>query len=293
MFSATDAAFSGFKAGREHFRALLIWAVVFGAISFVLGAVMIQSMGPTLMELQAVGQQTQPDPAQTLAMLRRIGPVMGVYMLFALVLYSVVYAAVNRMVLRPEDSRLAYLRLGADEVRQLVLMILFGLLMTLLYIVGVVGVVALAGAAATANAGLAVGAGFLGALGVLALLVFVAVRLSLASAQTFDTGRINLFGSWALTRGRFWPILGAYLLSLIMLLIVYLLLLAIMSAAAMAVGGGMGAAGQIFRPDFSSIATLYTPAFIVYSVIDALATPFLWLIAYCPAPTIYKALKAG
>lgn len=50
------------------------------------------------------------------------------------------------------------------------------------------------------------------ALGVFVFLIWLAVRLSLASPLTFDTRRVRVFGSFALTRGRFWSLLGAYLL---------------------------------------------------------------------------------
>ncbi|MBL8546576.1 MAG: hypothetical protein JNL81_08925 [Hyphomonadaceae bacterium] len=54
------------------------------------------------------------------------------------------------------------------------------------------------------------------AAGLVALpLIYVSVRLWFAGPRTLLDERIHLYQSWPLTRGRFWPILGTTLLSLI------------------------------------------------------------------------------
>lgn len=293
MFSASDAAFSGFRAGREHARAMLVWIVVFGLASIALTLWMIPAMGATLMEMQAVGQQTRPDPAAVQALMAKLTPMVGPILLYALVLSAVQTTAANRLVLRPADSGFGFLRLGAAEFRQFVVTVAmmvilniatFGLLI-------VVTVAATAAAAISPILGAFVGAvAFIAAASAIAILL---VRLSLAGAQTFATGRINLFGSWSLTRGKFWPMLGAYLLSFVMVVIVWVALQAIVMLAVVLFGGGFAAVGAMYQPDMSSLTAFLTPATIVRWGAALVAAPFLQLIVLCPAPDIYRSLTAG
>ena len=60
--------------------------------------------------------------------------------------------------------------------------------------------------------------GVLGGLAVIGLSMWVGVRLSLLSPQTFAEGRINVRESWVLTHGHFWGLLGMFVLNLLMVL---------------------------------------------------------------------------
>ncbi|MDP1633021.1 MAG: hypothetical protein Q8L66_16525 [Caulobacter sp.] len=293
MFSATDAAFSGFRAGREHFRAMLIWIPLTAVASAGTIALMIQMAGPELMALQAMNGQVNPDPDVVMQMLKPLGLIYLAFIPLTLIYYVVIYAAVNRVIQRPGDSAFGYLRLGGDELRQLAVMIGLALVMLFVYLIGAVGVVLIAVAVGAVNKGLATLAGILATLALVAGLVFISVRLSLASAQTFDTGKINLFGSWRLTRGRVWPMLGAYILTLILTVVVYSALFAIVALAVVLVGGGFTALGGIMQPDMSSLAGVFTPGYLIYLAGMSIAAPFLTLIMYSPAPTIYRMLTAG
>lgn len=293
MFSASDAAFSGFRAGREHFMALVIWIVVFGAAAIGLMAAAVPVLGPVLVELNGLNDQSNPDPRVVLALVRRLMTAASPLIVPMLILAAVQSAAINRMMLRPGDSAFGYLRLGGDEVRQFLVTLLLALVLLALEVAGVVVVAVLSGLAATINPGLAVLVSVLGGVIFIAALILVAVRLSLAKSQTFATGRINLFGSWKLTRGRFWPMIGAYLLAFVLFVITSMAVKAIAMLAVFLGGGGFAGVGAVQSPDFSSLAALLTVPMMINLAINLAANPFMILILECPAPAIYRALAGS
>lgn len=291
MFSATDAAFSGFRAGREHFRTLLVWIPILGVISLAMVVAMVVFGGPSIMAMQNLTPQAQSDPKATLEMLKPLGSLYAVLIPISLLYYGVLYSAVNRLILRPSDRRMAYFAFGADEIRQIILMVLTGLFYFAVYLVGVIVIAVLAGVVSAAG-GNAVGVtvAILAGLALLVGFIVLGVRLSLASAQTFATGKINVFGSWALTKGHFWPMLGAYLLATILALIAYAAVYALLMLGMVIIGGGFGAMGQVFSPDLTSLQTYFTPGVVIYQLLAMIPAPFLLLIFFCPAPSIYRSI---
>jgi len=299
-FSASDAALTGFRIVRERPNVVLIWSAIQFAISLIFGVAKVRFAGPALMNFNAVNAQAHPDPAQVMGVFRQLGPFYLGLLLFSLAFYPVLYATMNRAVLRPDEEGFAYIRLGADELRQLALLLLTFALGFVAYIaVIIVFLVVLAplGMALGAGSGGATGSNLLVALvgvllglAVVGLWIYVWVRLSLASPLTFATQGINLFGSWRLTRGRFWPMFGAYAVALILGLIVMLLTLVISSAVAAAISGGTAGLASMFRPDMSSVTTYMTPARIVSLIIGAVSSALVWPVLLTPAAAIYRSL---
>ncbi len=120
-------------------------------------------------------------------------------------------------------------------------------------------------------------------------LPFLLVRLSLAPSYTLATGRIDLAGAWRLTRGRFWPMLGAYVLAGVLGAVVLMLGL-VVTAALVAVIGGMGALGQIARPDYASLGAFYTPARLAQTAVSAALNALVTPVLLTPAAAIYLRL---
>lgn len=287
MFSVTDAAFTGFRVVRSHPGMLPWWTGLNLVISVITLAIMIGMAGSALQDIQSM-DQANPDVSLLLDAYARMGPAYLLILVVSLLFYGVLYAAANRAVLTPEDSRMGYLRFGGVEVRQALLLLVISLIMFGIYLgSAVVGGVVMAILSGVGGRGGAAFGVFLMAAIIISSVVFFGVKLSLSNAQTFATGRFNVFGSWSLTKGRFWPILGVYVIAAILVVIIYALILGVF-AGVVFVSGGMPAVTQIFAPDTSSFEAFISPATIAYYILaaatGALTTP-IWL---APAPFIYQ-----
>lgn len=288
-FSASDAAFSGFRLVRENLKTVAIWAGAMTVVSILTNIAAIQFFGP---QLEAFLNYTQdnnnPDPQEFFRLAAGLTPLTLWMLPLSLVQNGVIFAALNRLVLRHDDSRLAYLRLGKDEVRQAAVWLLTGLtLMGALFLGSAVSGF-LGAMGGSTGAFLAM----LGLVGSLGLVVWLAIRLSFAPAVTFDTGKITLFKSMPHTKGLFWPLMGAYFLAAVMSIIVVLLIWTIVSAIGLIASGDFAATGKMMRADTSSLQAYFTPAGVVQALFSGLIQVLTTLIVFAPPPSIYKELKA-
>lgn len=290
-FSIQDVAFTGFRVVREHPKALGVWAAYAMALSVIFAVILVGMMGPDLNQLLAASREQPADPAKVVALFGRIGPAYFLFLIVAIALNAILGAAMIRAVLHPSDDRFGFLRLGADEGRQLVLAFITALFFLGVYLGFVVAVSILSVIAALAAKAAGALVLVLGLVGGGAGMVVLAVRLSLAPSLTFETGRINLLGSWALTRGRFWRIFGAYLLTFGLVMVVYFLSLLVMAAAgAVLAGGDLQAVGK--TPDTSSLQAYFTLNTLVQSVLSAFVSALVWPVLFTPAAAIYRHLSA-
>ena len=337
--SIVDAAFTGLRVVRRNPGAVIAWAILHLLSVVFITWLMVVKFHDIAVKLRAMPpMQSQSDPAaaqarfhQMLPILHQILPIYAYLIPFGLVLGAVFISAMNRSVLRPRDSGLGFLRLGLDEIRQLILMIalvvinlivevlLVGLGVAAAYLARIV----LHAAAPSANAHLPLIIG-----GVVALigLIFYAVKMSLASAQTFATRQINVFGTWSLTNGQLLPMIATYILTVIIYIVVAIILGLIMAGIGMLTAGlgGMGHMGAasvasfhmgafhmgglhtvtmtsnmpptVFlpngMPDWHALALFLTPAVVIQLVVNSLLIAILLPIALTPPAAIYKALTA-
>jgi hypothetical protein len=292
QFSATDASLSGFRLVREHLKTVGVWAVLMTIASLIVSIATIKLAGPQMAAMMELSAEPSTDPQTTLKAMEGMGPLFLFSALYSLVIYSILLAGVNRLVLRPLDSATAYLRIGADELRQAAVLLLVNLILLAAYF----GLVIVAGI--LIGIGVAVGGGPIGVilgvvlfLGVLAAMVYLSVRLSFAGVLTFDTRKVSIRDSWDLTKGRFWPLFGAYFVALVLAVVVYALLLVIIAVIGASLGGGIAAMADAFNPDMSSLASFFTPAGIVRTLFSGVLSILVLLIVFAPAPTIYAQLK--
>jgi hypothetical protein len=320
--SVTDAAFTGFRVIRRNPGVLIAWALFHLITMAAFAWLMFARFGDVFSHLQAVSQiHGALAPAEATNLLRPLLPLYAILLPLGLIVGSIMVAAANRSVLRPRESGLGYLRLGMDEIRQLVLVIAFAILglifeaaLVAVSVGVVVGAKALLAKAPSAPHFIPY---VLGVAVFLIGLITAEVRLSLASAQTFATRKLNLFGSWKLTAGQFWPILATYILMLFVLIVVAIVVAVLVAVLAMLAGGvfslaalqaGMMHGGmahgqamtspaiqtlaQMHTLNWKAIAAVVTPYLVVQLVGNAVLNALVLVIAMTPAASIYRALTA-
>lgn len=290
-FSASDAAFSGFRLVRENFKSVSVWMLIMTVFSIASSVLMIQFFGSQLDAFSAAMPTpgADPDPAELQKAIEAMTPVLLVSLPYTMLVNGVVYAGVNRLLQRPHEQGFAHLRLGMDEVRQAIVWLMYNVVLFTVFAVGT-----------TLSKVLVTMAGPSGALVALLVLVamiwaaiYLAIRLSLATAATFAEGRIVFFKSMPLTKGQFWPIFGTYFLAGVMCIIVGLLLWAIIAGVAAILSGNIETASQLMHPDTTSLKVLLTPMGIAQSLLSGVMSVLTTLILFTPIPTLYLALKGG
>jgi hypothetical protein len=228
-FSASEAALEGFRLTRERPGTILAWSGIYAAGMLIIGKVMLSSLGADALAIARKGQLSAEDAQILATKLVHTLPALLLVLLLAFVLMSVITGGIYRLVLRPDQPGFLHLRLGGDELRlTLVNLILFAIGLICLLI----GFVAIAAAEQGSSA-----VGFIVAPLVALLTIWVGVRLSLATPMAFKEKHISLVAAWELTRGRFWPMFGMIVLSVIFYIMIWVLVTVIWFAVLTAAGG--------------------------------------------------------
>lgn len=290
-FSATDAAFEGFRVVRRHPMALIFWALFYVVIMVVAFALVGGSLIGVMGAAEALKTSGATSPEALMPILSGYMAIMAVVLPVSLIASAMIYAAVSRAVLRPSESAFGYLRLGMDEVRVLVVsvvltLVFFGLTAGVFGIIGVIG--GIASAADMPALWLVV---VLLACAAIALFIWLAVRLSLAIPITIAERRIAIFDSFAVTKGRLWPLLGMALLAAVMSLVVGLLGSLVGMPIELATGGLKGLA-DLEGESLQVILQTAWPAIAAYIVINAVISALQVAVVYAPFSAAYRDIKA-
>lgn len=288
--SATEAAFEGFRVVRRKPTVVAWWALAY----LVLFAVAFALAGPSLIEVMTIADTmnaANPSPAD----MQRLGAAYAglAWLLPAGLLFgAVLNTAIVRAVLRPEEGRLGYLRLGADEFRVLgatLLLTLAGAAITLLaaFAAGLlVGVASLAGQAVAWLVGLLAGAA------VLALVVFLAIRFSLVVPATFTEKRMAFKDSWRATKGVFWPLLGMAVIAVIMSIVVGLLG-GIVALPLTLATGGMQTLTSMEGASFGEMLSTAGPAIATWIVVNSILSTLQMVAIYAPFAAAWRDMRSA
>lgn len=288
-FSATDAVFEGFRIVRRRPATLVWWSLFYiAAMAFamtVIGGSVIRLVNAAE-ALEAAGT---PSAEDFMPILQLYMSVFAVVLPISLAAGAVVYAAVSRAVLRPEESRFGYLRFGMDEVRVFVVSVALALAFIALtgvmfMLVGVVG-----GLAASVEAPWLWLVAVLLALAAVAALIWLAVRLCLAVPITVGERRIAILDSFRLTRGRFWPLLGMAILAGVLSLVVGLLGSLVLTPLQF-LTGGVTQLQDLEGAPLTEILQTAWPTILVWIVTNAVLSALQVAVVYAPFSAAYREL---
>ena len=297
MKLTVDFAFEGFKTIQKAGFNIVAWGGLLGlALLIGLGSFVPLAL-PAILQLSKGGQIT--DPMAVMGLFSALILPYFLLLIVLLVAYSVVACAVYRVVLGEPKTSFAYLKLGEQEWRNIGVNFLFALIFMAIYL-GVLVAGSLAGGLIAVllsliNKDLAPLGVFVGIAVALVAMVWILIRLSLFSVQTYADKKLNLFGSWKLTKGHVWTLLGGYIITWIVAMVVesigMLVIWLIVGAMALTNLHGLEALGNTTTPDIGRILTTVAPMVIVYLLLSCLVIfPMMVSIMYSASAAAYRTL---
>ena len=298
-FSATDAAFEGFRLVRRNPLAVVAWALLYAVLTLTTLFALSRSIGPLIAwsERAEAVEGGSPTPAEVSEMLQAFGGILlnlGWILPVALVVGAMLSAAVARGVLNPRAGGFGYLRLGMDEVRVLAVTLVLSILMSLLAVIVFVVVGVIIGFAAAAGAGWGWLVGLLAGLAGVGLLIWLGVRLSLAVPITVAEKRMAFFDSFALTRGRFWPLFGMAIIAVVMVLIISFLSSIVTMPLSLMSGLESWSFGSHEDPEaFRAALDVSNPWVIAGAVVEAIVNALTVGVLYAPFAAAYRDLRGS
>lgn len=297
-FSATDAAFEGFRVVRRNPIALVAWTVVY--LLYTVGALfasggMMKSMAVWMEQMEALENGPAPTSPEAFA------PIMESYLQamshmvwtipVSMIVSAILMAAISRAVLSSGTGSFGNIRLGMDELRvfvvTLVICILTAIVATIVFVLAaVIGGFAIAamegwGGLVMALALLAAGA----------FVIWLSVRWSLAVPITVAEKRFAIFDSFNLTKGRFWPLLGMALIAGVMACVIALLASVVTMPLSMM--GGMSMFGNMGEDPVEMMRNFdpTSPWMLASAVVNAIVYALTVAVVYAPFTAAYKGIK--
>lgn len=284
-FSASEAAFEGFRLTRQHPLAVLTWAGVMFAANLLSYLALSVVIGPKWPELEAIAMANPPDLAKLEPLLPRAAMGLSIYLAIQICAVVVVQASVLRTLLRPSER--PRLGLGMDEVRVAGLLLAFavislaaGVCLDILF-----GVLTVVGAGGLAQ---------LSGLAAIVVSVALYLRFALGGPMTIDHGRFHFFASWKAMKGWSLGLLGAEVLAaalaIVVVILAFIVLLFTAGAIVMAGGGDFADVSGVLRPDITSPGAVFKPGALIYTAFFSILWTAVLVILLGPPVQLYRAL---
>ncbi len=233
-----------------------------------------------------VDQAILTPPASVIA----LGPLMFLFQVFYYILLAAYEAACLRWLIKGEQKGFFGFSFGADTWRVYLtywiwffLAVACGILFLIVFggMIGSMFAIGAAGGDTSSLGGVALALPLVFLL-VLAAMTYVGVRLAPAAATSVARNRFAFLDAWKVTRGRFWGLLGAFVLLWIMYFVATMILYGA-GGAALAVGlmtnanqlSGDPSPEQVFA--VFAQPTVLVPLVLICAV--AVVAAFMWIIA--------------
>ena len=123
-----------------------------------------------------------------------------------------------------------------------------------------------------------------------ALVVWLAVKFSLAVPMTVDRRKIVILESFSATKGHFWALLGMAVIAVVMSLIVSILGMIIGAATDLATGG-VQSLSRYADLGLGQILARAWPALLVSSVVNAFLSALQLAVLYAPFSAAWQAIR--
>lgn len=293
-FSPTDAAFEGFRVTRRAPVAVLIWIGLYLAFSlgtlFLLGG----SLAQLIVLAQALDANVEPSVEELGAFFGMFMGFMALALPVSILMQSMLYCAMTRAVVLPEQRGFGYLKISRDELN--VIIALFALWIMAVVVFGVTmiifGVITgiLAGAAGDAG-------GWAALVLFLALLIggiYLALRFAFIVPMTVDHRAIRIFESWKATRGQVLKLFLTALIAIVMSIVVWILVYMVGLPVMFFAGGGFEALAAVNDPESFNLTALppqLLALMIAWLVLSAIISVLTSVIMYTPFVRAYVDLK--
>lgn len=200
--------------GRNLMVRIVLWgAALLMGVYAVFGAKFFKAYAELLIVSNEMQNAPTDDPEAVMEMMQQLGSFYASMLfitIFAWLIMVSMETAMHKNVFRGTDHGVFPLRFGMDELRVLVTQFVIFVCVFAFYIIGLIAVVAIGAGLAALSPVLGVVVGLFGFVAWLVVLVMISVRWSPASALSVRDEGFRIFDGWAITKGRFWPMFGAF-----------------------------------------------------------------------------------
>jgi hypothetical protein len=294
--SIGGAVGAGFQLIRRRPLAVLAWGLAGAAPTVVAVGVFGSLYVGVISEIVRNGGTINPMPPDIMDQFRGAQGSSLLLNLFSLFVNCVVYCAVFRSVIHPEQSRFAYLRIGPPEMFALILAIAGYIAFFMAVFVPALLVSVVLALLLAAHAGaVAVIVGILAFVAVFVCVTYGVVRLSLVVPMMVSDDKFHLADAWALTRRHVGAMLVIWVAVIAILIIAEMVLGLVVLALGLgyvsSAAGGLSHLQDFFGRPPAEILGSAVPLLLIGGVISIPLTGCTFAIMGAPWAQAYRDLS--